>query len=291
MNPSYDNGFGGFSSGGIASGGGAMPINSGTGDIVLNSGASKEKSKKWLVIGCIAVVLIIAIVLMLLSTFKGNGTEDELNISVKEAFNKYGNYLLYGNDSTEEIVKDDDLDIYSTEFFFDSMDSEQLTILKNHYDEYYRDHELFDNNEMYEYNETFEFYYNYLKDGEISIDDIAALYDGHSNSTQEKINHMIDAYIEKTPEMIKYKELKKRQTELLLKKVSYYSENGCLDDGIDYKCIVDLPSPLTSDESNELNILDRKIEDIIIKERFILVNSTFWMSTNMEVELKDEDEE
>ena len=54
---------------------------------------------------------------------------------------------------------------------------------------------------------------------------------------------------------------------------------------------MDLPSPLTSDESNELNILDRKIEDIIIKERFILVNSTFWMSTNLEVELKDEDEE
>lgn len=68
-----------------------------SGDVIL--APEKKSHKKWIIIGVIALVVVVVLVVMFLiprggANLKGNG---------KEAFNRYANYLLYGNDSTAAI--------------------------------------------------------------------------------------------------------------------------------------------------------------------------------------------
>lgn len=121
MDPSYNNssngaGSSGISSGGVGAVGGApmggapvggnvpaggsnpmmgAPISSGTGDIVL---APEKKSRKGLIIGLIVGVLIVVGLVAGIFLTRGGGIGG-VNMSTEEAFNRYANYLLYGEES------------------------------------------------------------------------------------------------------------------------------------------------------------------------------------------------
>ena len=100
MNPSYNNSFGSFSSGGAVPGG--LSNSSAGGDIILAGGENTKKSRKGLFIGLAAVAVLLIIGLFALLTMNGGGGVD-VSTSAKESFNAYANYLLYGEESTAKI--------------------------------------------------------------------------------------------------------------------------------------------------------------------------------------------
>ena len=116
MNPSYNNPAFGAGSGGqpqqpvFGASGVQTPVGSGAGDIVL---APEKKSHKGVIIALILAVLIIGglfIVMFLIP--RGSGS---VNVSdaTKLAFNKYANYLLYGEDSDKALEGEyDESNIY-----------------------------------------------------------------------------------------------------------------------------------------------------------------------------------
>lgn len=73
------------------------PISPATGDIVI--GGSEKKSHKGLIIGVVIAVLVIGGLAAATFLMPKNST----STAAKEAFNKYANYLLYGEDSTSPL--------------------------------------------------------------------------------------------------------------------------------------------------------------------------------------------
>lgn len=114
---------GGFSSGGQPMTPMQAPISSGTGDIVLSQ---EKKSHKKVVIAIVVAVLVIGGLAALLFLRFGGGGNAGVSVNTKQAFYRYANYLLYGEDSdaaleekneeTEsegEDESDDYIDIYT----------------------------------------------------------------------------------------------------------------------------------------------------------------------------------
>lgn len=69
-------------------------------DIVIGGSAPKPKSnKKPLIIGVIALLAIIVVAVIILLVARGSGNSDS---STQQTFNKYANYLVYGNAETSD---------------------------------------------------------------------------------------------------------------------------------------------------------------------------------------------
>ena len=89
MDPSYNN------LGGFGTGGAVAPVSFGTGDIVL---APEKKSNKKMLIMIIVILMVGGLFAVLFFIFGNNG-KVSVDDDSKLAFNRYANYLLYGNDS------------------------------------------------------------------------------------------------------------------------------------------------------------------------------------------------
>lgn len=107
MDPSYSNPAFGVGAGGqpqqpvFGAGGVQVPISSGTGDIVL---APEKKSRKGVIIALIVAVLIIGGLFAAVFLMQRNGSGSvSISKNAELAFNKYANYLLYGEDSDAEL--------------------------------------------------------------------------------------------------------------------------------------------------------------------------------------------
>ncbi len=68
-----------------------------SGDVVL--APEKKSYKKWIIIGAVSLVIILALVAVFMIPKGGI----KMNGGAKEAFNRYANHLLYGEDSDSEI--------------------------------------------------------------------------------------------------------------------------------------------------------------------------------------------
>lgn len=110
MDPSYSNPAFGAGAGGqpqqpvFGAGGVQVPISSGTGDIML---APEKKSHKGVIIALILAVLIIGGLFVAVFLMRGGGNSG-VSGDAKIAFNKYANYLLYGEDSDKELEEEYD---------------------------------------------------------------------------------------------------------------------------------------------------------------------------------------
>ena len=99
----------------IASGGAPMgsvptgntPVGNGTGDIVL--APQKKSSRKGLIIAAIVGLLVVVGVVAGVLLMRGGGIGGT-NMSAKEAFNRYANYLLYGEESDADLAINDDIE-------------------------------------------------------------------------------------------------------------------------------------------------------------------------------------
>lgn len=175
MNPSYDNPSS-FGSGGASA---SVPISSGAGDIIL--APEKKSYKKPIIIVMIIIALIISGIVVAFSLMPSGGG---LNVSsdAKIAFNKYANYLLYGEDSDRPLEGEyDDSRIYE----FDEMRSEDV---KN----------------MASYLKKVNSLWNSLGSlvGNYGDDDLKKLVDNYSGNI-ELINFTFDSEIINEEELIK----------------------------------------------------------------------------------------
>lgn len=107
MDSSQNNPFGSFSSGGAGPSGFSAPVSSGAGDDIILSGTTPKKSNMKLIIGIVVgVILLIGAVagfLMMQGKKGGSGASE----TSKEEFNRYANYLLYGEESSVELKGQD----------------------------------------------------------------------------------------------------------------------------------------------------------------------------------------
>lgn len=148
MDPSYNGNFNGANPGGMNPGGfpgNNMPISSGTGDVVLSGGQKKQGKKSFIVLIVLAVILVVVGVVFVvfnpLSPASLNGQSGG-QLSAYQAFARYSNYYMYGNDDVE--VNNEATDNDSQTFFSSIMASEDfdarknyLTNLRNYYEEFH----------------------------------------------------------------------------------------------------------------------------------------------------------
>lgn len=85
----------------------AQPVSSGTGDIVL---APEKKSKKGVIIAIIVALVLAGALLAVAFATLGGGGNSGVSGDAKTAFNRYANYLLYGEDSDKELEGEYDVD-------------------------------------------------------------------------------------------------------------------------------------------------------------------------------------
>lgn len=175
MDPSYNNSFDSFGS------------NSGQfgGDIVIDAKTQRSKKKTILVIGVICLIVVASLVAILLFLPKEKGK--------RQIFNEYANYLLYGTESSKDIVDDydwgyryyaDDLDVIIREDYKQYLDS-----LKTKYEAFSNVYEI-DN----DYNDVFWLFWYahmYPDPGESIVDrgDDVEL-------SQEEISKIVKEYYE-----------------------------------------------------------------------------------------------
>lgn len=79
-----------------------MQLTPNNGSIILNNGAPKKKVNKWIIVAIVAVVLSLG--LAIVSIIVSNSGSNSGSYPLKTAFNEYANYLLYGEDSDEDIT-------------------------------------------------------------------------------------------------------------------------------------------------------------------------------------------
>ncbi len=107
-----------------------MPIGSGTGDVVIGGDQKKNQKKMLLVGGLIALVVLIVVGLVASAIFSRGGGSDGGGSDVanqKSAFNSYANYVLFGEDSDEDLTEEE---IYENSAYFETLDINEDVITK-----------------------------------------------------------------------------------------------------------------------------------------------------------------
>ena len=110
--------------------GSAAPIGSATSDVVIGGGA-QQKPKKALVIGAIVAVVLIVVGLIVGIMFgRGGGSSDDGQVNTadqKAAFNSYANYVMFGEDSSEDLTEEK-MSEYSV--YFETLGDNEDAIIK-----------------------------------------------------------------------------------------------------------------------------------------------------------------
>ena len=201
MDSSQNNPFGSFSSGGAGPNGFSTPVSSGANDDIILSGSAPQKSNRKLIIGIVVgVILLIGAVagfLMMQGKNGGLGVSE----SSKEKFNRYANYLLYGNDSTNalegEYNENDGAAIYTALVEDSKIVIPYADSVGKYWDEYSSSTSNFTlSNDVTrdDYDKRVQFMVLFLKSSiKMNPDKIAELAE---TSTKADINKALDAYFD-----------------------------------------------------------------------------------------------
>lgn len=243
-------GAGGSAGGGITSGGGySVPVSSGTGDIVLGGG--QKKSKRGLIIGIIlGLVLVVGVVVGVLVLPGVLKTNDN-----KVAFNKYANFVLYGNEDEGYRGTDYEIsyfesqmsDIEKARAFFDKADvlwsKTDVEISGDLGAEYSQQRE------MYEFLSVI-----YKRD--ILRRNVVTEY--YIENGEEATKKYIDEYYDVSEETsnLYLRDLKETFSlwgNSIMDKIAIYDNVGCLTQFEDYGCFNDKASDEQKEKAEDLN--------------------------------------
>ena len=299
MNPSYDNSFGSFSSGGAGSSMSVSgPISSGDGDVPL---VMEKKTKKWplVLLGFLFVVaLAVGLISMAMPKEQGNSAVDAKNY--QEAFNLYANYYLYGEAKTDEITAEynETKESYLNNLIDeDNVPSEYLDNLVNYYAEFLSLYEgsSQDNEEtmtlLNGYKAQLDLVTTYLREPFLTRSDIldAYLLSGEV-AADSLIKTKLQSYkdLEKINDMSFYS-YALNWAEQILKLGETYKSLGCVNEGnLSYSCIYEK-------ENEEIeNISDEAAEDyyyvleLLNNSRDNLYSQIFEINKTINVEQKNE---
>ena len=287
MNPSYDNSFGSFGSGG---GGVPQPIisSSEAGDVVLDASGGQKKSKKLLIIGIVAIVFLVVAVLAILlfsNPQKGGNNSNEVLSDAKIALNRYTNYFLYGENKTDEVSEDfgglgDSYFMKQIESFDGSM--EYFENLKTYFenfktlvsDETQESSDL-DFNMLNRYDSELDLVMIYLENGNLTRSGILTAYvGGGETAARDYISGKSAPYRDlEILNDIDYYNLLVDWGDENLSLIILYEQMGCLvDNVIDYNCVVQK----ADDTSDEMDGSISEITDLLDRALYISENNLYY---------------
>ena len=279
MDPSYDNSFGSFGSGGagngtISSGGMSSGGVSSGGDVVSASGPEK-KSKKW------AVILLLFLVVALVGggvAFLLLGSGKTSSKDFRKDFNRFANYVISGQESDADLTVDYDP---SYNYFFlanQGTQEEQIVLyektgelLNNFVDSYNKssddEKKEFDSEKMDQEikNEVdlFDFMKTINTKEVLRDSDIMDMYmkNGYDNTLNEVMSYYSFNGDQSNSYMRNFSEIFKSWAKARLDMSRIYKENGCvMSGGLNYACQF-------QEDNNFLEELNRYTEIVQLERR------------------------
>ena len=203
-----------------------------------------QKSKKGLVIALVLFVIILAsglgVYFFISQNAKNtaNTTTQTLASNYREAFNEYANYILYGKDSTDNIIVPSDNDIYYAIWL--AADEKNVGFFdkaKNLLDNFLNWQEK-SSNELLEaliirYSDIFDFYYLYNIKPRIPISYIAESYINEGKDTTAKyIEENYEAF-KNSSELAQTYGSKQKEIDLsILEQTEIAHKNGCVENNV-----------------------------------------------------------
>lgn len=197
MDPSYNNPFDSFGSGGQTS----QPIMSPVGeDIVLSHNQPMKKKKTWFIfavlgVAFVGIVIAVFAVIMMMNGGKNNGGE-----STQQAFNRYANYLLYGNDNNESVEAFIPSDTYYIDENYSS--SEYVANLKELFSNFYNsigDDERLKGISLLLSEEKINFLVDYSKFEFVDVESFRSVYENRGIEATKKTIYEIYGLTEDGP--------------------------------------------------------------------------------------------
>lgn len=265
-------------------------ISSGTGDILL-SPAPAKKSKKWPIVVAVFTVLVLFISLSIWiftgANIVGNDTK------VKELYNQYANYILFGETSTNGIG---DFDPNDTFFIDENYENEEfLTNAQNLFNEFY---EKFADSNLTETTvvsiqstkEHYEFLAQKLNVTSIDEEFFQIYLESGKDAAIEYINNFYDFSDGESYLIELFKNLNKEYALAELFEWEIYDNAGCRADAqYDPVCIAEIPYDVLTGPATQLGELESSINGLAtssvdwIKDQCLEINlSLEGIVSNME---------
>ena len=193
-----------------------------------------RKSHKRLIFIIVAIIIAIAIALSLFFIF--STLPQKANNNPRVTFNRFANYLLYGNDSDNDINEGYSLSLY---YYGDDKNTDKKAYLKNVRDKFINFHNAYNNSEHthpdmnttieeYEYNLTLLYYFEekpllsssrilsyYLENKAEARNRIFSEYPNPETDLGESVNSFVRDY--------------RNDSYLLLDTITALDEKGCVD--------------------------------------------------------------
>ncbi len=201
MDSSQNNPFGSFGTGGVNPGGFSSPMTGGASDDIVLTNNVPNKSKKGLIIGIIVGVLIVVGLVVGFLVMQKPGKINTSDI-LKNNFNHYMNYLLYGIDSTEGLVGEYNVENGAEIYGVLSEEHTKMVPyaakLGEYWDEFYNSVNDFVVEEMTrdDYNNRVKFVITYLNNS-LKLTDEEAVFEIVSNSGVDAANNTVNDYFSK----------------------------------------------------------------------------------------------
>lgn len=249
MNPSYDNSFGSFGSSGVGGASFGAPVVSSGGGGVVSGGQNKAKKIVVVVVLFLLVVaLFCGVIYFTMSKDKGGVS----NVITGDAYLRYANYLLYGEDKDTKIGESVSwtvnrgsgvLEIYDPEFD----DKEYVDKLIDLYDGFQEDFGKSSMNEdeilssvVSVVKDKLEGLREYVSVDHIALENMVEEYlDGRNRDIVKWVTDNYATVINsKNDDVREYVGLKIEQAKEMVVVYDIYADGGCISDGrVDLECI------------------------------------------------------
>ncbi len=261
------------------------------GDIIL-SAPDSGKSRKGLVIVLVVLVVLAAlvgggVVLWRSGVLGGENAGSSNSIDLTQEFNKYANYLLYGQSTSDAINgKFEKYSVYSIEEAFDNNDLDYANNLEEYWKVFYSlwsEKELYDSGIINNQNDLMNFWIYYVRMGNFSDEELLNLFlsDG-KDETYEKIEQRYNGVDEiKYEPGVAYINAEKRRAKAATDLYEQYWIAGCItDSSLSAACVESVNIPVETLQ-NYIDAEESVMSDFMGIVMSHLVNNCWLISEQM----------
>ena len=280
----------------------AQPTPAAASDILLSPTPTK-KSKKWPVI-TIIVIIIVSIIGLIIWLFTNPNSSFQLgaqDAQVKELYNQYTNYILFGEDTANDVEEFDPTDTF---FIDENYENEEFLI--NAQDLFQEFYEKFIDSNLTETTvvpvqstkEHFEFLVQRLNVVPIDEELFQVYIESGKEAAIEYINNFYDLSDDENYLTELLKNLNKEYTLAELSEWEIYDNAGCrVDAQYDPACIAEIPYDALTGPATQLGDLESSIDNLTtssinwIKDQCLEINlSLKGIISNIEEEYVEDEE-
>ena len=275
-----------------------------TGDIIIgqskgsiiSSGPSEPKINRGrliqfgLIFGGIALVgLVVFTIIMLVNKPKTTTTKPSTaDINYQDAFNRYANWMIIGEDSSEEIIVPKDTSAYYVRKVINSSDDkvDYIKTANSYYNDFYN---AFNSSSLTSYvslastvsssYENLKFYASYLEQANYSEQDFLELYLESPDTFTVGLNEIYDALASDNSVATSFSERGKARVAILAQWFQLLSQNNCIKNNtINESCSNTLISSdqnakqLSDDNTQQKQMMDAELSTSINKVIYYIYN-------------------